>query len=90
MPTLRKEITIEELVTQIPESVSYMMRKGIKCLACGEPIWGTLESAAGEKGFKETAIESFVKDLKVLKSTKHETLISKQINNSNDPNILNF
>jgi iron-sulfur cluster repair protein YtfE (RIC family) len=60
---IHKDITIEELVTQIPESVSYMMKKGIKCLACGEPIWGTLESASKEKGFNNESITEFVNDL---------------------------
>ena len=56
-------IEIEELVRQIPASVTYLMQKGIKCLACGEPIWGTLESAAREKGFDDREIDEFVKDL---------------------------
>ncbi len=60
---IHKDITIEELVMQIPESVSYMMKKGIKCLACGEPIWGTLESASKEKGFNNESISGFVDDL---------------------------
>ena len=47
---ITKEITIEELVEKIPNSVKYLMEKGIKCIACGEPIWGTLEEAALEKG----------------------------------------
>jgi hypothetical protein len=63
MPIIQRDITIEELVTIIPESVSYLMQKGIKCLACGEPIWGILESAAKEKGFGKTAIVEFVEDL---------------------------
>lgn len=63
-----KTITIEELVNQIPEAVRYLMQKGIKCIACGEPIWGTLESAAKEKGFTEEQIETFVKDLNELKT----------------------
>ena len=63
---ITKEITIEELVEIIPESVRYLMEKGIKCIACGEPIWGTLEEAAKEKGFDESQIEEFVKDLNKL------------------------
>jgi len=63
-----KTITIEELVNQIPESVGYLMRKGIKCIACGEPIWGTLESAAMEKGFTDEQIATFVKELNQLKT----------------------
>jgi len=63
---ITKEITIEELVEIIPESVRYLMEKGIKCIACGEPIWGTLEEAAKEKGFNQSQIEEFVKDLNKL------------------------
>ena len=60
---ITKENTIEELVEIFPESVRYLMEKGIKCIACGEPIWGTLEEAAKEKGFNEDQIEEFVIDL---------------------------
>lgn len=63
MNPITKSIEIEELVRIVPESVSYLMEKGIRCLRCGEPIWGTLESASIEKGFNENDIEEFVKDL---------------------------
>lgn len=36
------------LVDILPASVNYLPKKGIKCIACGEPIWGTLEEAARE------------------------------------------
>jgi hypothetical protein len=42
------------------------MEKGIKCLACGEPIWGTLESASRDKGFNDSQIAEFVMDLNSL------------------------
>ncbi len=61
-----KNITIEELLEIKPESVKYMMEKGIKCLACGEPIWGTLDSASMSKGFSDADIEGFVRDLNKL------------------------
>ena len=61
-----KKISIEELVEILPASVSYLSRQGIKCIACGEPIWGTLEEAALEKGFGKNEIEGFVKDLNEL------------------------
>jgi hypothetical protein len=63
---IEKSISIEDLVAQLPEAVSYMMKKGVKCIACGEPIWGTLESAAKEKGFTDGQIEIFVKDLNAM------------------------
>ncbi len=65
--TITKEITIEELVEVIPESVRYLSEKGIKCIACGEPIWGTLEDAAKEKGFSEDDIHRFISELNDLK-----------------------
>lgn len=63
MTTIDKSIQIEALVGLVPESVRYLMEKGIRCLMCGEPMWGTLEEAAKEKGFSETDIEKFVDDL---------------------------
>lgn len=63
---ITKEITIEELVYGFPGSVNYLMKKGIRCLICGEPMWGTLEEAAREKGFSDEKINSFVKDLNNL------------------------
>ncbi len=66
MERITSETTIEDLVTMLPASVSYLMEKGIKCIACGEPIWGTLESAAKEKGFGEEEIRTFITELNIL------------------------
>lgn len=60
---LTKDIEIEDLVSHYPFSVKYLSEKGIRCIACGEPIWGTLEEAALEKGFDQDQIEVFVKEL---------------------------
>lgn len=60
---ITKDINIEDLVESVPQSVKYLMNKGVKCIACGEPIWGTLEDAAKEKGFSDADIEKFVEDL---------------------------
>lgn len=65
---ITKEIEIEDLVKLIPEAVVYLMEKGIRCLRCGEPIWGTLEQAAKEKGFSDKEIIKFVTDLNNLSS----------------------
>jgi len=63
MCKINKEITIEELVELVPGAVRYLSQQGIKCIACGEPIWGTLENAAMEKGFSDDEIKGFVNDL---------------------------
>lgn len=63
---IKKDISIEELVNQYPESVSFLAEKGIRCIRCGEPVWGTLESAAIEKGFSEDEIDNLVNQLNHL------------------------
>ena len=70
MNLITKEIEIEDLVNVLPESVSYLMNNGIRCLRCGEPVWGTLEEASIEKGFKENDIKKFVDDLNSLMKQK--------------------
>ena len=60
---ITKDITIEDLVTVKVGSVRYLADRGIKCIACGEPIWGTLEEAAKEKGFSDKDIAVFVREL---------------------------
>ncbi len=65
---ITKDITIAELINEKPVSVKYLMDKGIKCIACGEPVWGTLESASKNKGFRDEDIEQFVKDLNELEN----------------------
>ena len=58
-----KEIEIEDLVNELPEAVGYLREEGIRCLRCGEPIWGSLEDASKEKGYTDKDIEGFVEDL---------------------------
>jgi iron-sulfur cluster repair protein YtfE (RIC family) len=66
MKIITKDCTIEDLVNDYPFTVKYLMQNGIRCLVCGEPIWGTLEQAALEKGFSSEQIDNFVKELNKL------------------------
>jgi methionine synthase II (cobalamin-independent) len=63
---ITRDTTIEELVNLLPAAVRYLMEKGIRCIACGEPIWGTVESAAREKGFDDEGIDRIVAELNEL------------------------
>ncbi len=63
---ITKEIEIEDLVKILPEAVAYLRVEGIRCLRCGEPIWGSLDAAAKEKGFKDKDVNRFVKELNEL------------------------
>lgn len=60
---ISKNTTIEEIVEASPGAVRYLREQGIKCIACGEPVWGTLEEAAKEKGFSQEQIAKFVREI---------------------------
>ncbi|MCF8302140.1 MAG: DUF1858 domain-containing protein [Bacteroidales bacterium] len=60
---ITKDIPIEDLTEDYPFAVKYLSEKGIRCIVCGEPIWGTLEEAAKEKGFNDDQIQQFVDEL---------------------------
>lgn len=66
---ITKETTIEELVSILPESVSYLMDKGIRVLICGEPIWGTLEEVITAKGYSVNELGNMIDDLNLLLTT---------------------
>jgi hypothetical protein len=67
---ITKEISISKLVDILPEALNYLMNKGIKCIACGEPIWGSLEEAALEKGFTVHEIVKIVGELNEMRTLK--------------------
>jgi hypothetical protein len=63
---IERTTTIEELTEILPESVTYLMEKGIRCLICGEPIWGTIEEVVLGKNFSEDELQLILKDLNIL------------------------
>jgi methionine synthase II (cobalamin-independent) len=63
---ISKDILIEDLVREYPFAVRYLQQHRIKCLECGEPIWGTLEEAAKQKGHGDEDIARFVDELNEL------------------------
>ena len=67
---ITRDTTIEELVEAVPGAVTYLMEHHIRCIRCGEPIWGTLEEAAREKGYDDAIINKFVADLNELQAEK--------------------
>ncbi len=63
---IHKDILIEDLVRKMPQAVRYLKQHNIKCLECGEPIWGTLAEAARQKGYTDDDIARFVDELTSL------------------------
>jgi len=60
---INRDTLIEDLVREHPEMVRLLMDKGVRCLACGEPVWGTIAGAAAEKGFNDARIDELVREI---------------------------
>ena len=61
---ITKDMLIEDLVEEYPQLVGPLKVEGIVCLACGEPVWGTLEEQAAEKGL--TNIDDIVERMNAM------------------------
>jgi len=59
-------IKIDDLIRQYPDAVGYLIKKGLPCVVCGEPFWGTLAELAGQKGFNEEQINVLVTEFNEL------------------------
>ena len=68
---IEKDILIEDLVEDYPFAEEYLRVKGIKCIRCGEPIWGTLEDACKEKDFSDEAIDKIIMELNEINQNKN-------------------
>jgi methionine synthase II (cobalamin-independent) len=66
MKEITPSILIEDIVEMSPDLVSYLSNKGIRCIRCGEPIWGSLEDAALDKGFNFHEIQIFIQEMKEI------------------------
>jgi methionine synthase II (cobalamin-independent) len=67
---ITRTIYIEDLVREVPASVRYLRENGVKCLECGEPVWGTLEEAARVKGFTDEDIDRLVDELNQISADR--------------------
>lgn len=69
---IEKDLLIEDLVEDYPFAEEYLRIKGIKCIRCGEPIWGTIEDACKEKGFSNAEIDQFIVEMNELNKNKNQ------------------
>lgn len=70
-PEINPSITIEELIDHYPASTAFLIKRGLPCIVCGEPVWGSLRELAHDKDFSEDEIKILSEDLKAhVTSTK--------------------
>lgn len=58
---ITKDTYIEDLVKDYPHTVSVLTKRGVICIQCGEPIWGTLGEALDRAGVEDEA--SLIREL---------------------------
>ena len=54
---ITRDMKIEQLVELKEEAVSFLFRKNIRCIRCGEPVWDSIEEAARKKDYSEEEID---------------------------------
>jgi len=53
---ITKNTTIEDIVQNYPDLIKPLKQFGITCVACGEPVWGTLAENANQKNISDLDI----------------------------------
>ncbi len=70
MKRITKDMSIEEVILRYPESADIFFKHGIPAVACGSPIWGTIEENA--KKYHVNDISALLKELNELAESKGE------------------
>ncbi len=65
MVDLSADMSVEELVAEYPEAAGFLADRGIVCIRCGEPYWGTLRELARIKNL-DGQIDEIVQELEVF------------------------
>ncbi len=59
---LTADVNVEDLIREYPQAAGYLAERGIVCIRCGEPYWGTLRELAGHKNLRDQ-IDLIVQEL---------------------------
>ena len=52
---------VEDLASEYPGAVGFLTRNGVRCIRCGEPVWGTLKELLEEAAIENP--QSLLKEL---------------------------
>lgn len=91
MRPITKEDEIEFIIRSLPGALSYLIKKGVCGISCGESFSGTIESVAKEREFSDSEINSMVNDLNnfMVKNDK-QAIESQTLNNISSKNNIKF
>jgi len=66
---IEKQMFIEDIVRDYPQVVAPLAEKGLACVKCGVPLWGTLEELAERKQIKN--LDTIVAELNQVLEVDH-------------------
>jgi hypothetical protein len=69
--TVRRDTPVEDLLVSVPNVVRYLIERGLPCLVCGEPAWGSFEELARRSGKSDRDIETMLDEMNVLARREH-------------------
>jgi hypothetical protein len=49
-PKVTLDTEVEDIAQNYPEAVGFLTKRGVRCIRCGEPVWGTLGKLFEEDG----------------------------------------
>ena len=55
------EMYVEDIVSNYPDAVKFLMDRDIICIKCGAPVWGTLNELLEEQNVENT--DAFIREL---------------------------
>jgi len=56
------DVNIEELIEEYPQAAGFLADRGLVCIRCGEPYWGSMRELASTKGLTDQ-IDEMAQDL---------------------------
>jgi len=68
--TISKEMTIDEVVTQYPETMMVFMRHGLHCVGCHVSAFESIEEGAMAHGIN---VDALVEDLNKVAASRKQT-----------------
>ena len=62
---IKGDMYVEDIVSEFPAAVSFLMDRDIICIKCGAPVWGTLNELLASRDISDpdaliTELNSFV------------------------------
>ena len=63
-----REMFVEDMLADYPESNQFFLDKGLRCLKCGEPYWGSVEEFLEESNVED--IDGMIAELNEMLKNK--------------------